>query len=107
VATVPKSLEKPPVALATVPTTATPDCAAQRFVLNDIDWATYDALGDLLLDRHIRMTYDGANLELMTTSPEHECHSCRSRNWCDSFSNAARKAIPKLSAIFRRGFANR
>jgi Uma2 family endonuclease len=44
----------------------------QRFVLNDIDWSTYRRFGDLLGDRHIRITYDRGVMELMTLSPERE-----------------------------------
>ncbi len=44
----------------------------QRFRISGIDWDTYESFGDLLLDRHIRRTYDRGELELMTVSPEQE-----------------------------------
>jgi Uma2 family endonuclease len=46
--------------------------AEQRFVLSGVDWKAYVGLGDLLGERHVRLTYDGRNLELMTLSSEHE-----------------------------------
>lgn len=46
--------------------------AEQRFVLSGVDWQTYVGFGDLLDERHVRLTYDGWNLEFMTISPEHE-----------------------------------
>ncbi len=44
----------------------------QRLLLYAIDWKIYEGIGELLRDRHIRLTYDGGTLEFMTTSPEHE-----------------------------------
>ena len=44
----------------------------QRFVFSNMDWPSYLAMGEILRDRPIRMTYDRGVLELMTTSPEHE-----------------------------------
>ncbi len=43
-----------------------------RIVLENIDWATYEALGDRLDGQHVRMTYDRGKLELMTRSSRHE-----------------------------------
>jgi Uma2 family endonuclease len=45
--------------------------AEQRFVLSNIDWDTYLTYSDSLLDRPIRFTYDGTNLELRTLSFQH------------------------------------
>jgi Uma2 family endonuclease len=45
----------------------------QRFVLHDVPWQSYTAIGDALPDRpRLRMTYDRGSLEFMTTSQEHE-----------------------------------
>jgi Uma2 family endonuclease len=44
----------------------------QRFVLCCMSWPDYARLSDLLGERHIRATYDGKRMELMTLSPEHE-----------------------------------
>jgi Uma2 family endonuclease len=44
----------------------------ERFVLWNVDWKTYENLLDNLGDRHIRLTYDGENLELMSPSRWHE-----------------------------------
>jgi Uma2 family endonuclease len=46
--------------------------AEQRFRLSGIDWPSYVAFSDLLGERHIRVTYDRGEMELMTVSPEHE-----------------------------------
>lgn len=43
----------------------------QRFVLPAVDWATYRAVSRALTGRHVRLTYDGENLEFMTISPSH------------------------------------
>jgi Uma2 family endonuclease len=50
----------------------------QRFLLHDVGWPTYVAVGDLLGDRPaLRLTYDRGTLEFMTTSPEHEIYKKR------------------------------
>ena len=41
----------------------------QRFVLPAVDWATYRAVSRALTGRHVRLTYDGENLEFTTISP--------------------------------------
>jgi Uma2 family endonuclease len=46
--------------------------AEQRFLLRNIDWPQYRALADLLNERHVRLTFDGKDLELMTISHGHE-----------------------------------
>jgi len=52
--------------------TATLPIPAQNFVMRSIPWSTYVALGDLLVDQHVRMNYDRGVLEFMVTSPQHE-----------------------------------
>jgi Uma2 family endonuclease len=44
----------------------------QRFLLHGVDWRSYKMLGDALLNRHVRITYDRGDLEMMTVSNEHE-----------------------------------
>src|SRR5436190_459799 len=44
----------------------------QRFLLSGIDWSSYVGFGELLGERHVRLTYDRGSLELMTLSPKHE-----------------------------------
>jgi Uma2 family endonuclease len=56
--------------MATVATVTVP--AEQRFRISGIDWKTYVAFSDLLWDRHIRITYDRGEMELMTVSESHE-----------------------------------
>ena len=46
--------------------------AEQRFVFRGIDWAAYRRLADALDEQHVRLTYDGENLELMTVSRLHD-----------------------------------
>jgi Uma2 family endonuclease len=46
--------------------------AEQRIVISSVDWDTYVTFSDRLGERNIRVNYDGVNLELMTTSLEHE-----------------------------------
>ena len=44
----------------------------QRIVLSCIDWPTYLVFSDRLGDRHVRVTYNRGEMELMTLSPGHE-----------------------------------
>jgi len=46
--------------------------AEQRFRLSDISWPTYVTYSDGLGPRHVRVTYDQGEMELMTLSFEHE-----------------------------------
>src|SRR5947209_2577101 len=43
----------------------------QRFLLRGVDWKTYRAVSEALTGRHLRLTYDRGNLELMTISSTH------------------------------------
>lgn len=52
-------------------TVASPS-AEQRLLLSCVDWTTYDRLLHDLDGRHLRLTYLGGELEIMTVSPEHE-----------------------------------
>ena len=44
----------------------------QRLRLSDIPWETYVLYSDGLGPRHIRVTYDCGEMEIMTVSPKHE-----------------------------------
>ena len=47
----------------------------QHFLLRDVSWQAYIAIGDALADRPgLRLTYDRGNLEFMSTSPKHEVY---------------------------------
>ena len=41
-------------------------------LLHGVRWSTYVALLEDMGDRHIRLTYDNGDLEIMTLSPRHE-----------------------------------
>ncbi|MBW3540097.1 MAG: Uma2 family endonuclease [Planctomycetes bacterium] len=58
----------PPVADADLP--LLPD--EQRFLLTNVSWEFYERLLEELGDRHIRVTFDRGNLELMSPSYRHE-----------------------------------
>ncbi len=49
-----------------------PDVDGQRFLMCGVDWRTYEKFLDAIGDRHIRVTYDRGEMELMSPSPEHE-----------------------------------
>jgi len=64
--------------MATVsePAQATVDSSdEQRFVLRDVDWATYRKIAEALTGRHVRLTYDRGSLEFMTISHLHGNYS--------------------------------
>ena len=44
----------------------------QRLRLSAIPWETYVIYSDGLGERHIRVTYDRGEMEIMTLSPKHE-----------------------------------
>ena len=69
-------LAQPAVAPPTAGRWTVPE--TQRFVLRNVPWQSYVAIGDALPDRPcLRMTYDRGSLEFMTTSPEHEIYKKR------------------------------
>jgi Uma2 family endonuclease len=45
---------------------------SQQLVLDGVSWRTYGRLLRALDDRHVRLTYDRGDLQIMTLSPEHE-----------------------------------
>jgi Uma2 family endonuclease len=46
--------------------------AQQRFILDGVSWPHYTRLLHGFSDRHVRLTFDGGVLEIMTLSHEHE-----------------------------------
>jgi Uma2 family endonuclease len=69
-------LAQPPIAPPTAGRWTVPE--SQRFVLHNVSWESYVAIGDALPDRPgLRMTYDRGSLEFMTTSSEHEIYKKR------------------------------
>jgi Uma2 family endonuclease len=42
-----------------------------RFLIRNIDWATYRQISEALNERHFHMSFDGKDLELMTISSDH------------------------------------
>jgi Uma2 family endonuclease len=50
----------------------------QCFLIDDVSWDSYLAIGNALQDRPgLRLTYDQGRLELMSTSPRHEFYKKR------------------------------
>jgi Uma2 family endonuclease len=49
-----------------------PTSSEQRFRLSLVSWEKYEQMAAWLDGRHVRLTYDRGELELMTTSREHE-----------------------------------
>src|SRR5689334_16236309 len=43
-----------------------------HFVLRAVDWSNYRAFANALGERHVRLAYDGENLEFMTVSRLHD-----------------------------------
>jgi Uma2 family endonuclease len=67
-------MEKEDCIMATVSEPLEERCRApaeQRFLLGGIEWSTYRAISDALTGRHLRITYDRGNLDLMTISGAH------------------------------------
>jgi Uma2 family endonuclease len=62
-------LSKPPVEIRGAP----PILGETRIAIRGVDWEIYDKLSDAVGERqHLRMAYDGRDLEIMTTSRLHE-----------------------------------
>src|SRR5262249_17087838 len=55
--------------------TATPEQSSQFFLVRGIDWPTYRKISDAFQGRHLRITFDRGNLELMTISRAHGSYS--------------------------------
>jgi Uma2 family endonuclease len=47
----------------------------QRFIVPSVDWASYIQISDGIGERHIRVTYDGKEVEFMSLSKGHESWS--------------------------------
>jgi len=64
----------------------------QFFVLHDVSWDEYIAIGRLLADRPgLRITYDRGTLEFMSTSPKHE----RYKRWLGRFVETIAEELEK------------
>ncbi len=63
------------MATVTEPPERTKTGFPERFVFWGISWQQYDTLLEILEDRNVRTSYDRGNLEIMTTSSEHEVYS--------------------------------
>src|SRR5436309_15661958 len=51
---------------------AIPDEPVQRLNLSCVPWSSYEAFLEALGERHIRVTYDRGDLEIMTLGHSHE-----------------------------------
>lgn len=79
-ASVPQAVNPVETVMPVVPSAGSVVCARpepgeQRFLIRDIDWATYRKIADALVDRHYHMSFDGEDLELMTISDDHSQYS--------------------------------
>lgn len=67
----PVDVPAPPAVPSAPPREAVAEPGEHRFLMHDIDWATYRKISDALPDRHFHMSFDGWSLELMTISSDH------------------------------------
>ena len=92
--------------------------AEQRFVLSGVSWPEYVGFGDLLGERHVRVTYDRGEMEFMTLSPEHErvkhfgqCDRSSRRDSYTAFGVVAREGkwhrLRPIIGLLERGAARR
>src|SRR5215510_5085277 len=51
-----------------------PTSGEQRFRLSLVSWEKYEQMAEWFDGRHVRLTYDRGELELMTVSHRHEYH---------------------------------
>jgi Uma2 family endonuclease len=77
---------------------------AQRFLLDNVSWHAYKAIGDALTDRPaLRLTYDRGRLEFMVTSHEHEKYKARLARLLDTIAEELNLRIePAGNMTFRR-----
>jgi Uma2 family endonuclease len=70
------TITRPSGGPAPSPTTSTKRTTVQeeeRGVMRDVSWEFYDRLSDAIGEQsHIRMAYDGKDMEIMTLGPKHE-----------------------------------
>jgi Uma2 family endonuclease len=80
----------------------------QRLMLHNIDWPTYDTLLHVLDGRHLRITYDQGDLEIMPVSPEHDRGTHLLRRLIDVVGEEAAIAISGMrSTTLRRANVQR
>jgi Uma2 family endonuclease len=62
-----------PAPSPTTPTETTTVLDEERGVMRDVSWQFYDRLSDAIGEQsHIRVAYDGKDMEIMTLGPKHE-----------------------------------
>ena len=75
----------------------------QRLVLQNITWKQYDALLRVFDDRHLRLTYDRGDLEIMTLSFEHERYKAILRRLIEALAEATGRPIAAFGSMTLRG----
>jgi Uma2 family endonuclease len=71
--------------------------------LSGISWQTYETLLEELSDRHLRLTYNRGNLEIMTPSPEHEFNKKVMGRFIETLAEeSAIQILPLGSTTFKR-----
>jgi Uma2 family endonuclease len=84
------------------PQTAKPE-PAQRFVLYGVGWEGYEKILEVIGERHIRVTYDRGDLELMSPLPLHEVYKkCFGRLFDDLADELDIHIVGCGSTTFRR-----
>jgi Uma2 family endonuclease len=79
---------QPPSPAVPVETTTVPD--EERGVMRDVSWEFYDRISDAIGEQgHIRVAYDGKDMEIMTLGPKHE----RSKELLGSFIEAVAEGL--------------
>src|ERR1700722_6850872 len=95
---------------AVVPRVLQPSAATPRrpgghgpVVIDGVRWQTYQALLDDLGDRHIRLTYDRGNLEIMAPQFRHERYSGVLDQLVKALASAAKvRVVSAWSTTFQR-----
>jgi Uma2 family endonuclease len=83
------TLNVPPVPSPPAPS---PSNGEQRFLLSNVSWEDYIAIGELFADRPaLRITFDRGTLEFMTTSSRHE----RFKRWLGRFIETVAEELKK------------
>jgi Uma2 family endonuclease len=71
--------------------------------LSGISWGTYERLLEELGDRHLRLTYNRGNLEIMAPSPEHELSKTLMGRFVETLAEESEVQIyPLGSTTFKR-----
>ncbi|HEX8200496.1 MAG TPA: Uma2 family endonuclease [Isosphaeraceae bacterium] len=67
------------MATPAAPPPVEPGEAAQRVLAHGVRWGAYEPLLEALGASHVRTTYDGGSLEILSPSPEHEADKVKLR----------------------------